>query len=83
MAYVVTDACIKDFVCVEQCVTLAIAPSAGDPAAPTATQVYVNPEECIDCGSCAAVCEQNAIYAESDLPAGKEEFAAQNRAWFQ
>ena len=29
MAYVVTDACIKDFVCVAECATAAIAPAAG------------------------------------------------------
>ncbi len=28
MAYVVTDACIKDFVCVAECATAAIAPQA-------------------------------------------------------
>ena len=36
MAYVVTDACTKDFACVEECSTAAIAPMACDPAAGTA-----------------------------------------------
>jgi NAD-dependent dihydropyrimidine dehydrogenase PreA subunit len=83
MAFVVTDACIKDFVCAEQCATAAIAPTAADPAAGTAAQVFINPDECIDCGSCAAVCEQNAIFSEYDLPAEKAEFAERNRAHFQ
>jgi hypothetical protein len=39
MAYVVTDACTKDFVCVAECATAAIAPSAGDAAAGTVSQV--------------------------------------------
>jgi NAD-dependent dihydropyrimidine dehydrogenase PreA subunit len=82
MAYVVTDACVKDFVCVEQCATAAIAPTESDPNAGTVAQVYINPDECIDCGNCAAVCGQNAIYAESDLPAEKSEFAEKNRAYF-
>ena len=53
MAYVVTDACTKDFVCVAECATAAIAPTADDPKAGTVSQVYINPDECIDCGNCA------------------------------
>ena len=60
MAYVVTDACTKDFVCVAECATAAIAPSQGDPKAGTVSQVFINPDECIDCGSCADLCAQNA-----------------------
>ena len=82
MAYVVTDACTKDFVCVSECSTAAIAPQAADAAAGTVSQVYINPDECIDCGNCASVCEQNAIFAEDELPADKAEFAAKNKAYF-
>jgi NAD-dependent dihydropyrimidine dehydrogenase PreA subunit len=82
MAYVVTDACKKDFLCVEQCATAAIAPTEGDPAAGTVAQVFINPDECIDCGSCASICEANAIFADSDLPADKADFAEKNRAYF-
>lgn len=83
MAYVVTDACTKDFVCVAECATQAIAPLASDPAAATVTQVFINPDECIDCGNCANVCEQNAIFVADELPAEKAHFAAANRAYFQ
>lgn len=83
MAHIVTDACVKDFVCVAECSTAAIAPTAGDPAAESVSQVFINPDECIDCGNCVAICENNAIYAESDLPADKAEFAEKNRAYFQ
>jgi len=82
MAYVVTDACTKDFVCVAECSTAAIAPQAGDAKADSVPQVYINPDECIDCGNCAAVCAQNAIFAEDELPADKKEFAEKNRAYF-
>jgi ferredoxin len=81
MAYVVTDACTKDFVCVAECSTAAIAPMESDAAA-TVSQVYINPDECIDCGNCAAICAQNAIFAEDELPADKAEFAAKNKAYF-
>ncbi|HUN85774.1 MAG TPA: ferredoxin family protein [Terracidiphilus sp.] len=83
MAYVITDACIKDFVCAEQCATSAIAPLAGDPAAETVPHLFINPDECIDCGSCASVCEQNAIYLADELPQDKAHFAEENRAHFQ
>lgn len=82
MAYVVTDACIKDFVCVADCATAAIAPAEGDPRAGSVSQVFINPDECIDCGSCADLCAQNAIFPESDLPAAKAGFADINRAFF-
>jgi NAD-dependent dihydropyrimidine dehydrogenase PreA subunit len=82
MAYVVTDACIKDFVCVAECATAAIAPQADDPNAGTVSQVFINPDECIDCGNCATLCAQNAIFAESDLPADKAQFVDKNRAYF-
>ena len=83
MAYVVTDACIKDFVCVADCATAAIAPVEGDPKAGTVSQVFINPDECIDCGNCADVCAQNAIFPESELPPAKSSFAATNRAYFK
>ncbi len=82
MAYVVTDGCTKDFVCVAECSTAAIAPMSSDPAAATVTQVYINPDECIDCGNCASICAQNAIYSEDELPAEKADFAAKNKAYF-
>jgi len=83
MAYVVTDACVKDFVCVDACSTSAIRPMAGDPGALVATQVYINPDDCIDCGNCADICNNDAIFPEDSLPEGKEQSIAQNRAFFQ
>jgi NAD-dependent dihydropyrimidine dehydrogenase PreA subunit len=82
MAYVVTDACVKDFVCVAECSTAAIAPQASDPTAATVSQVFINPDECIDCGNCASICPQNAIYSEDDLPVDKAPFAGMNKAYF-
>jgi NAD-dependent dihydropyrimidine dehydrogenase PreA subunit len=53
-----------------------------DPAAATVSQVYINPDECIDCGNCASLCAQNAIFSEDDLPADKKQFAEKNKAYF-
>jgi len=82
MAYVVTDACIKDFVCVAECSTAAIAPVESDPAAANVSQVFINPDECIDCANCAALCAQNAIFPLDELPADKAAFAEKNKAYF-
>ena len=83
MAYVVTDACTKDFICAAECATAAIAPVAGDANAGTVPHVFINPDECIDCGNCADICPQHAIFPADDLPADKAHFAEENRAYFQ
>ena len=57
-------------------------PMAADAAAGTVSQVFINPDECIDCGNCASVCAQNAIFALDELPADKAEFAEKNKAYF-
>ena len=82
MAYVVTDACTKNFVCVAECATVAIAPTESDPAATTVSQVYINPDECIDYGNCASICAQNAIFSLEELQADKAQSAEKNRAYF-
>ncbi|MGA3347116.1 MAG: 4Fe-4S dicluster domain-containing protein [Terracidiphilus sp.] len=81
MAYVITDACTKDFICASECATAAIAPtSAGDAAG--VSQLFINPDECIDCGNCASVCPSSAIFSLDDLPADKAHFEAKNKAYF-
>ena len=82
MAYVITDACTKDFVCVAECATAAIAPVEDDPAAGTVSQVFINPDECIDCGNCAELCAQGAIFPADNLPPEKAHFAGKNKAYF-
>jgi len=46
------------------------------------SQVFINPDECIDCGNCATLCAQNALFAEGEVPADKAQFAEKNRAYF-
>ena len=83
MAYVITDQCVKDFLCVDACSTDAIHPRKDEAGADLATQLFVNPDDCIDCGNCFSVCLNDAIYAEADLPADKGHFAATNAAHFK
>jgi ferredoxin len=50
-------------------------PLAEDPKAGTVSQVFINPDECIDCGNCADLCAQNAIFPGDELPEEKAHFA--------
>ena len=77
MAYVITDACTKDFICAPECATAAIAPASAG-----VSQLFINPDECIDCGNCASVCPSSAIFSVADLPANKAHFEAKNKAYF-
>lgn len=38
----------------------------------------IHPDECIDCNACVPVCPVNAIYADDELPAPWEHYAAWN-----
>jgi NAD-dependent dihydropyrimidine dehydrogenase PreA subunit len=83
MAFVITDACTKDFVCTESCSTDAIHPTQEETAAAeAATQLFINPDECIDCGNCAANCPSGAIFSVDELPEDKADFAAKNAAYY-
>ena len=83
MAYVVTDACVKDFRCVDECALDAIAPKADDPKAGEVSQVFIHPDVCAECGACIMVCEENAIFSPESLPADKTHFIEKNAAFFQ
>lgn len=41
-------------------------------------QVYIHPDECIDCGACEPECPVEAIFDEADLPADKQSWIAIN-----
>ena len=40
--------------------------------------LYINPDECIDCGACLPECPVEAIFADTDLPADQEEWIERN-----
>ena len=80
MAYVITDSCIRDSLCVEVCPTDCIRPEQDEPGFEAATQMYVDPEGCIDCGACIPVCTSDSIHALDDVPDDKKEFIEKNAA---
>ncbi len=82
MAYVITDNCIKDSLCVNACPTDCIHPKEDEAAFAEATQMYVDPENCIDCGACVGVCTSDSIFEASQVPEDKQEFIARNAAYY-
>jgi len=71
MAYVIAEPCIgvKDTACVDACPVDCIHPRKDEADFNSATQLYIDPQECIDCGACVPVCPVSAIFALDDLPA--------------
>jgi len=65
MTFVVTDNCQKcRFTdCVSVCPVDCFYADEG--------QLYIHPEECIDCGACEPECPVEAIYDEANLPKDK------------
>lgn len=82
MAYVITDGCIKDSLCVDACPVDCIHPRSDEEGFEAATQVYVDPAGCIDCGACIPVCPTDSIYPLDEVPAGKHHFIALNEAHY-
>jgi len=70
MTYVITHPCIgeKDASCVDVCPVDCIHPSKGEDRYDESEQLYINPDECIDCGACEPACPFEAIYEESAVP---------------
>ncbi len=70
MAYVIAEPCIgtKDTACVDVCPVDCIHPRKDEASFESAQQLYINPDECIDCGACVPVCPVTAIFALEDLP---------------
>ena len=82
MAFVITEGCIKDELCVDACPVDCIHPKKDEPGFEADTQLYINPGECIDCGACVPVCTSSSIFALDDLPEKFKDFAERNAAYF-
>ena len=82
MAFVITDNCIKDALCVDACPVDCIHPRMDEGGFEAATQMYVDPAEGIDCGACIPACTSEALFALDEVPADKQQFIAANAAYF-
>ncbi len=85
MAYVIAEPCIgvKDTACVDACPVDCIHPGKKESDFAGATQLYINPRECIDCAACVPVCPVAAIFALDDLPGKWVHYAGINAAHYE
>ncbi len=85
MAYVIAEPCIgtKDTSCVEVCPVDCIHPRPDEDGFEAAEQLYINPDECIDCGACEPACPVQAIFPEDEVPEKWKAFIEKNRAYYQ
>lgn len=70
MPHVIAEPCIatKDASCVEVCPVDCIHPTKSEGSFAAATQLYIDPGTCIDCGLCVDECPVRAIFPQDDLP---------------
>lgn len=45
--------------------------------------LYIDPDECIDCGACEPECSVQAIFTEDELPAQWAGYTEVNALWFK
>lgn len=74
MPFVITEPCVgvKDKACVGVCPVDCIYDFDGEP------QLYIHPDECIECGACQPVCPVSAIFMDAEVPAGQEKYTDLN-----
>ena len=76
MTYVIGEPCvdIMDRACVDECPVDCI--YEGE------RSLYIQPDECVDCGACEPVCPVEAIYYEDDLPEDLQPYKDDNARFF-
>ena len=76
MPYVIAEACsdTTDQSCVEECPVDCIYQGS--------RKLYINPDECIDCGACEPVCPVEAISQDRRVPDDQHGFVADNARFF-
>src|SRR2546422_512783 len=77
MTYTICEPCIdvKDRACVDECPVDCIYEGP--------RMLYIQPDECVDCGACEPSCPVTAIFYEDDVPAEWKQFTAINAEWFE
>jgi ferredoxin len=76
MAYVIAEPCVDvhDRACVDECPVDCIYDGL--------RKSYIQPDECVDCGACEAVCPVVAIFYQTDLPPEWAHYAQIERDFF-
>src|SRR3989449_8510199 len=70
MTYIITRLCrdCVDTACVAVCPVDCIYRYTGSDSATFPNQLYIHPDECIDCGACEPECPWQAIFEEVAVP---------------
>ena len=84
MTYVINEPCIgtKDTACVDVCPVDCIHPTADESDFEAHEQLYINPDECIDCDACVEACPVDACFAEDQVPDEWKNFVEINAQYF-
>ena len=77
MTHIITEPCIdsKDKACIDVCPVDCIY-DIGE------NQLYIHPEECIDCGVCEPECPVEAIFEEEEVPGEWNHYIKKNYDFF-
>jgi NAD-dependent dihydropyrimidine dehydrogenase PreA subunit len=79
VTYVIAEPCVDvmDKACVDVCPVDCIHFEEG-----VDRILYIDPDECIDCGACEPECPVQAIFTEDALPAQWSDYTELNALWF-
>lgn len=79
MTYIITEPCVnvKDGACIDVCPVDCIYTT------PDTNQMFIAPDECIDCAACEPVCPVQAIFAEDQVPANMKAYIPLNYDFFK
>ena len=85
MPFIITEPCIgtKDTACVDVCPVDCIHPTKDNEKYDPAKMLYIDPEECIDCGACEPACPVEAIFEQDALPEKWESYIQINADYFK
>ena len=80
MPYIIGDPCVDvmDTACVEVCPVDCIHYEEG-----TDRKLFIDPDECIDCGACEPACPVSAIFAEEDVPDDQKDYVEIDALYFK
>ena len=84
MAYIIAEPCIgtKDTACVDACPVDCIHPKRDEPEFENEEMLYIDPDECIDCGACEPACPVSAIFEQDDVPDDQQIFTEIDALWY-
>ncbi len=85
MTFIICEPCIgvKDTACVDACPVDCIHPRSDEPDFEPHVQLYIDPEECIDCGACVPECPVEAIFPEAEVPEQWSDYVGINYKWYE